>query len=97
MLPASDQGVRRGGDGLDIVVEQSGPGRALLVLGVMRAGLLGRVGAQQVMERVAARCMLGQQVRAGQASQQPAGLAHRDCCELGGGMHGNVRAGMQAQ
>ncbi len=97
MLPASDQGVRCSGDRLDVVVEQSCQGRTLLVLGVLHVGLLGRIGAQQVMESVTARCMLGQQLRAGEACEQSAGLAHRDCCELGGGMHGCVRAGMQAQ
>ena len=62
------------GGGVQVVVEHPADGGVALGLAVGVAGLLGGVGAQQVVEGVPAGDVLGDQVRAGQLAQQAAGL-----------------------
>jgi hypothetical protein len=56
--------------------------------------LLCGVGAQQVMEPVAAVSVLGQQVRGGQFVQRAAGLVGAGGGEAGRGRNADVRPGM---
>ena len=67
---------QRGGgvSGTQVVVERPADRRPPGGVAVEGAGLLGGVGAQQVMEGVTAGGVLGDQVRAGQFGQQVARL-----------------------
>jgi hypothetical protein len=60
------------GGGVQVVVEHPADGGVAVGGAVGVAGLLGGVGAQQVMQGVPAGHVLGDQVRAGQLAQQAA-------------------------
>ena len=62
------------GGGVQVVVEHPADGLAPVGVAVGVVGLLGGVGAQQVVEGVPAGDVLGDQVRAGQLAQQAAGV-----------------------
>ena len=64
---------------------------------VVDPGLIGGVGAQQVVEGVPAGCVLGDQAVAGQFTKQAAGLGLVDRGKAGGGADADVRAGVEAQ
>jgi hypothetical protein len=97
-LPGSGAGAGRGkdhrllgwlqqeggaGGGVQVVVEHSSDGGIALGLVGCLVGLLGGVGAQQVMEGVPARNVLGDQVRAGQLAQQAADIGPGSSGEAG--------------
>jgi hypothetical protein len=69
-LPGWDQQAGGAGGGVQVVVEDPAGGLASVGVAVGVAGLLGGVSAQQVVEGVPARDMLGDQVRARQLAQQ---------------------------
>ena len=71
-------------------------GRARVGLAVRRLGLLGGVGAQQVVEGVAAGRGLGEQVAAGEIAQQRPGLRQGHAGQAGRGRGGDVGAGVEA-
>jgi hypothetical protein len=62
----------------------------LFFVGVVGAGLVGGVGAEQVVEGVAAGGVLGQQVGGGQFAECGAGLLAAGGGEAGGGRGGGV-------
>ena len=64
---------------------------------VVAAGLLGGVRADQVVQGVPARGVLGDQVGTGQLGEVPAGLRQPDTGQAGCGGARDVRAGVQAE
>ena len=58
---------------MQVVVEDPADGGVAVGLGVEVAGLVGGVGAEQVVEGVPAGCVLGDQAVAGELAQQAAG------------------------
>src|SRR5580692_3291004 len=68
--------------GMQVVVEHPANGLTPAGVAVGALGLLGGVGAQQVVERVPAGNVLGDQVRAGQPLQQPAASASASAARL---------------
>jgi len=83
--------------GVQVVVEEAMHGRVPDLLAVVRLGLLGGIGAEQVVEGVAAGRLLGEQVRAGQLGQRRAGPVRLDRGEAGRGGEADVRPRVQAQ
>jgi len=79
------QQVAGGGGGVQVVVEDPADGGVAAGLAAGVVGLLGGVGAQQVVEGVPAGDVLGDQVGAGQLAQQGAGLVLGAAGETGGG------------
>jgi hypothetical protein len=88
---------RRVAGGVQVVVEEAIHGRVPDRLAVVRLGLLSGVGAEQVVEGVAAGRVLGKQVRAGQLGQRRTGLIRLDRGEAGCGGEAYVRPRVQAQ
>src|SRR5215831_5350225 len=62
VLLGRDEGVHRCGGGGHVVVEQAGQRGAPAIFGIVGVGQFGGVGAEQVVEGVAACYVLGQQV-----------------------------------
>jgi hypothetical protein len=68
-----------------------------LGFGINSAGLRVGVAAEQVVERVPARGVLGDQVGLGEVTEHAPSLALACACEAGGGGNGDVRAGGEAK
>ena len=83
--------------GMQVVVEHAVQRPGAVGLAIACAGLLDRVGAQQVMAGEPARRMLGEQVRQGQLPQQHAGLCDGQSGCAGRGRGGDIRPGTHAQ
>ena len=77
------------------MVEQAAQRRPPLLLAVLVSGLIGGVGAEQVVHAVTARPGGLDQVGAGQPVQQPASLPERGASERGGGVGVKIGAGVQ--
>ena len=67
---------------MQVVVEQPGQRRSLLVLGVARGGEIAGVGAQQVMHGVPPRSRALDQVGARQQAEQALGLPHANQADI---------------
>jgi hypothetical protein len=83
--------------GVQVMVEHAGSGGPAVGRSVGGAGLLGGVGAQQVVEDEPAGGGLGEQVAAGQLAQQAAGGGQVKTGQAGRGRRGDLRPGMQAK
>ena len=73
-LAAGEKQSDCGVGGVQVVVKHPARGSAAFGLGIHRGGLLGGVGAQQIVEGEPARRVLGQQVNTGEFGQCLAGL-----------------------
>lgn len=83
--------------GVQVVIQQpvqGGPAPGVIVAG---AGLLVRVGAQQVVADEPAVCVFGQQVGAGELGYRAAGLVVGQASQAGSGRDADVGAWVQAQ
>ena len=95
-MPLSrDQGVHGRCRSRQIVVEEAGQRGMPLAFGIPGGRQAGRVGAQQVMQAVAARAGAVDQVGTGEKLKRAAGLGGRDAGERGGGA--GVKIGTRAQ
>ena len=83
--------------GVQVVVDDPAGRLPAFLLGVVRAGEVGGVGAQQVVHGVPAAEPLRRQVGADQLGQQRYHLGRRDAREAGGGRRGEIGAGMVAE
>jgi hypothetical protein len=91
------QGVHRDGGGIQVVVEQAGQRDPPFLLRVKAAGQFAAVGAQQIMQAVAARPGGLDQVRAVQLAKPAPGLRQAGPGERCGGVGVEVGPGVQAQ
>jgi hypothetical protein len=89
------QGVDRDGGAVQVVVEQAGQCRPLLLVAVLRGGLPGRIRTEQVVQAVTAGTGGLYQVRPGQYLQQVVGLAEPGSGQCGQGIV--VQAGPRVQ
>jgi len=96
-LPGRVQQAGGAASGMQVVVECPAGGGVPVGLAAGVAGLLGGVGAQQIVEGVPAGDVLGQQAGAGQPGQCLAGLVCGDGGQAGGGGGGDIGSGVQAQ
>ena len=81
--------------GVQVVVEDAPPGRPPLGFRIVLPEQLGGVGAQQVVERVPARRVPGQQVRAGQLGECDLRSTGRSTGQARRGRGGHLRPRMQ--
>lgn len=91
------QDVHRRRGGVQVVVEEAGQCRALLLASLQAAGELAGVATEQVMHAIPARGGGLDQMRPGQHVQRPASLRHGRPGEGRGRVRLDVRAGMQAE
>jgi hypothetical protein len=78
--------------GMQVVIQQSVQCGSALGIIVVGAGLLGSVGAQQVMENEPAVCVFGQQVSAGEFAYRTACLVEGQASQAGSGRDSHVGA-----
>jgi hypothetical protein len=96
-LPARVQQPGTGVRGVQVVVKQPVDGDATLLVEVDAAGKVCGIGAQQVVEAVAAGGGLDDQVRLGQLGQQRPYLYQREAGEAGRRSSRDAGAGVQAE